>query len=293
MRDIHSCLTCLLMNIVDWIQTQTEVKALSQSMHAAHSRVLVQMCPPGILQRPGDVTDFYCWVHCILWLSSVWSRFYEWRQAMSVELSRLVPGAWCCEDWVEALLEAVPDPTMGCLYTAVLLLWGGLGSGDTAERKPWRSVSRTLQQSEGLKIVTSISETSSLLILVGFYFLGSLEWSFLQFSSGFYSWCYLVNKPWRQGAHFFLYQQNFLVTANPLHLYTSGERRILAWFCLDWWWKEKKRFLGHGYFLETENTTSKSYIPKRAGRRDLLGVLNLPCCKVSQVSSNHLCFDLN
>lgn len=89
------------------------------------------------------------------------------------------------------------------------------------------------------KVKVLISETSSLLILVGFYFLGSLEWSFTQFSSGFCFWCYSVNKPWRQRAHFFLYQQNFLVTANPLHLYVSGERRVLAWFCLHWWWKER------------------------------------------------------
>lgn len=63
---------------------------------------------------------------------------------MTAELSRLVPGAWCCGDWVEALLEALSGPTMGWLCVAALLLWGGLGSGDTGERKPWRSVSRTV-----------------------------------------------------------------------------------------------------------------------------------------------------
>lgn len=74
---------------------------------------------------------------------------------MTAELSRLVPGAWCCGDRVEALLEAVPGPTMGWLCVAALLLWAGLGSGDAGERKPWRSVSHILQQSEGLEIVPS------------------------------------------------------------------------------------------------------------------------------------------
>lgn len=60
-------------------------------------------------------------------------------------------------------------------------------------------------------------------------------------------------------------------------------------FCLDWWWREREKAIpGAGIhdILEIENT-SRDYIPTRAGRK---GVLNVPHCKSSQVSSNHLCF---
>lgn len=102
-----------------------------------------------------------------------------------------------------------------------------------------------------------------------------------------------MNTPWRQRAYFFPYPQNFLVTANPLHLYMYSQRNILMWFCLDLWWREREKAIPGAWihdFLEVENITSKDYIPNRAGRRGLMGVLNPPHCKVSQVSSNHLCF---
>lgn len=129
------------------------------------------------------------------------------------------------------------------------------------EGKSRRRVSHAPQQSEALKVVPPHSRGFCPASFGGSFFVRIKLW----FSSFFY--LTLVNKPWRQGARFFLYQQNVLVTANPLHLYMARQRRVLTWFCLDWQCREREKAIPGAQihdFLETETVTSKGCIPNRA-----------------------------
>lgn len=136
--------------------------------------------------------------------------------------------------------------TAGCSRSCGSHQYGLLSVNEGRQRQPgWPNrclrVSHAPQQSEALKVVPPHSRGFCPASFGGSFFVRIKLW----FSSFFY--LTLVNKPWRQGARFFLYQQNVLVTANSLHLYMARQRRVLTWFCLDWQCRERRQFLGLRY----------------------------------------------